>query len=143
MPLSQAGPCLAGLCLPLHPGWHVGLFCSPLRLFAKHRGPGAWKISCLHALLLPAGLLPSFPVKSLGGDRARDRGEGPALGSIGISVLPCPDQVPNELKVSLGSLEPCMDLGDVPPPPQEMAVCDGPEILGLANTCVSQTFLPP
>lgn len=26
----QGHACLAGLCLPLHPGRHVGLFCSPL-----------------------------------------------------------------------------------------------------------------
>ena len=75
----QGHACLPGLCLPLHPSQHVGLFCSPLRLFAKHRGPGAWKISRLHTLLLPAGLLPSLPVKSLGGDCSW-RGQGSCTG---------------------------------------------------------------
>lgn len=135
----QGHACLPGLCLPLHPSRRAELFCSPLQLFAKHRGPSAWKISRLHALLLPAGLLPSLSIELLRGDCAHIRGEGAALGSIGISVLPCPSQVPNDLRVS--SLEPCMDLGDIPPPPWETLVCDGPETLGLA--CVSQTFLPP
>lgn len=61
VPLWQAGPCL----IP-HPGQRTGLFCSPL--FAKHGGPGVWKISCLPTPLLPAPLLPSLPVESLGGD---------------------------------------------------------------------------
>lgn len=95
-----------------------------------------WKISCLHTLLLPAGLLPSLPVKLLGGDCSR-QGRGGCTGVHRISVLPCPNQVPNELRVSFSSLEPCMGLEDVPPPPQEMSVHDGPETLGLAYARVS------